>query len=75
MQTTCGMNGSNGIVSGSLCFGALGEIMQTVPLTMQTLVTVDRGHQYSDDPIERLLDRYGIEGAAINAAKLDEATV
>jgi peptide methionine sulfoxide reductase MsrB len=42
---------------------------------MQTLVTVDRGHQYSDDPIERLLDRYGIEGAAINAAKLDEATV
>jgi len=73
MQTTkCGMNG---IVSGSLCFGALDEIMQTVPLTIQPLVMTDGGHQYSDDPIVRMLDRYGIEGAGINAAKLDEATV
>lgn len=75
MQATCGMNGSNGIVQGSLCFAPLDEIMQTVPLAIQPLVMTDGGHQYPDDPIERMLDRYGIEGAAINAAELDEATV
>jgi hypothetical protein len=49
------------------------EILDT-PLKIEIIaIPESRTPGYPEDPLERLLDRYGITGAAVNAAQLEEA--
>lgn len=67
------MNGSNGIVSGSLCFAPLDDRVQDAPNKIEiTAIAESHAYAYSSDPIDRALDRYCIEGGPISAAALTE---
>lgn len=71
MQTaTCGMNGSNSIVSGKLlCFAPLDDRTLDAFNTIEILAIPD---DRCDDSIEVALNDLGIQGQAINTAGLAE---
>lgn len=55
------------------CFVGLDSPQLDEPFPLRVLAVPDKmAADYPIDPLERILDRYGIEGAAICAADLEE---
>lgn len=77
MQVSNGMNGSEGIVSGNLCFAPLDDRELDAPFELQIVsgpgeLSTPRVVETPADTLERLLDRYGVRGGAVCAANLEE---
>lgn len=76
MQVSNGMNGSEGIVSGNLCFAPLDDRELDAPFELQIVSGPGESSapriETPADTLERLLDRYGVRGRAVCAANLEE---
>lgn len=56
----------------TMCFAPLDDIAMDARDTIEPLAVVDGGFQYPADPLERLLDKYCVEGQLSNVADLAE---